>query len=345
MAERIGVLGAGSFGTALSKLLAENGHNVIVWSIEPDVVAGINRDHRNPTYLTQVQLPKGLVATGDIAEALAGAAVVVSVVPSHVTRETLDRARPHLPESAIVVNATKGIEQGSLKTMAEVFEELLPAPQRDRLAHVSGPTFALELARRQPTAVTVAARDETTAQTVQRLISTDYFRAYTTTDVLGVELGGSLKNVIAIAAGCSDGLGFGNNSRAALITRGLYEISKLIVKMGANLLTMAGLAGVGDLVLTCSSSLSRNRTVGFELAQGRKLSTVLKSLGQVAEGVLTAKAAHELAGREQVDMPISEAVHQMLFEDKDPKDAVYELMGRSLKSESGDLTRSLGHHT
>jgi len=342
MAERIGVLGAGSFGTALSKLLAENGHNVVVWSIEPDVVEGINRDHRNPTYLTQVQLPKGLVATGDIAAALDGAAVVVSVVPSHVTRETIDRARPHLPAQAIVVNATKGIEQGSLKTMAEVFEELLPADQHSRLAHLSGPTFALELARRQPSAVTVAARDEATAQTVQRLISTDYFRAYTTTDVLGVELGGSVKNVIAIAAGCADGLGFGNNTRAALITRGLYEISKLAMKLGANPLTMAGLAGVGDLVLTCSSSLSRNRTVGFELAQGRQLKLVLKSLGQVAEGVLTAKAVHELAVREQVEMPISQAVYQMLFEDKDPKDAVYELMGRSLKSEVGDLSQSVG---
>lgn len=342
MAERIGVLGAGSFGTALSKLLAENGHNVVVWSIEPDVVEGINRDHRNPTYLTQVQLPKGLVATGDIAAALAEAAVVVSVVPSHVTRETIDRARPHLPAQAIVVNATKGIEQGTLKTMAEVFEELLPAGQHSRIAHLSGPTFALELARRQPSAVTVAARDEATAQTVQRLISTDYFRAYTTTDVLGVELGGSVKNVIAIAAGCADGLGFGNNTRAALITRGLYEISKLALKLGANPLTMAGLAGVGDLVLTCSSTLSRNHTVGFELAQGRKLKTVLKNLGQVAEGVLTAKAVHELAMREQVVMPISQSVYQMLFEDKDPKDAVWELMGRSLKSESGDLTGSPG---
>ena len=341
MGERICVLGAGSFGTALSKLLAENGHDVRVWSIEPDVVEGINRDHRNPTYLKQVQLPTGLTATGEIAEAVEGASVVVSVVPSHVTRQSLEQASDHLTDDAVLVNAAKGIENDSLKTMAEVFEELLPEAYHPRVAHLSGPTFALELARRQPTAVTVAARDEATAQRVQRLISTDYFRAYTSTDVIGVELGGSLKNVIAVAAGCADGLGFGHNTRAALITRGLAEISRLAVRLGADPITMAGLAGVGDLFLTCSASLSRNRTVGFELGQGKKLPQILEALGQVAEGVRTAKSVHDLAAREKVELPISEAVYALLYENKDPKETVYELMGRQLKPESADLSAAL----
>jgi len=341
MGERITVFGAGSFGTALSKLLAENGHDTVVWSIEPDVVEGINRDHRNPTYLKQVKLPTGLTATGDIAAALDGAAVVVSVVPSHVTRVTLEKALPHLSDEVILVNAAKGIENDSLMTMAEVCEAILPAELHSHVAHLSGPTFALELARRQPSAVTVASRNDATAQRVQQLISTDYFRAYTTTDVIGVELGGSLKNVIAVAAGCADGLGFGHNTRAALITRGLAEISRLAIRLGANPMTMAGLAGVGDLFLTCSASLSRNRTVGFELGQGKKLPQILESLGQVAEGVRTAKSVHDLAAREQVELPISEAVYQLLYENKDAKETVYELMGRSLKAEADDLTAAL----
>ncbi len=337
MGEIIGVLGAGSFGTALAKLLAENGHNVTVWSIEEDVVAGINSEHRNPTYLNQVKLPTGLVATGDIAQALDGATTVVSAVPSHVTRIALQQAAPHLGANTILVNAAKGIENESLMTMAEVFEQELDAAHHAQIAYVSGPTFALELARRTPSAVTVAAKHEPTAQKVQQLISTDYFRAYTTTDVVGVELCGSIKNVIAIAAGCADGLGFGHNTRAALITRGLAEISRLAIKQGASPLTMAGLAGVGDLFLTCSASLSRNRTVGFELGQGKKLPQILEALGQVAEGVRTTQSVHDLAAREGVEMPISAAVFSLLFEDTDPKDVVYELMGRRLKSESADL--------
>lgn len=341
MGEKIAVLGAGSFGTALAKLLAENGHAVTVWSIEADVVQGINQDHRNPTYLRGVMLPTGLLATGELPVALDGARIVVSVVPSHVTRMTLEKAAPHLQGDAILVNAAKGIENDSLMTMAQVFEAVLPASMHERIAHLSGPTFALELARRAPTAVTVAARNEATAQVVQQLISTDYFRAYTTTDVVGVELCGSVKNVIAIAAGCADGLGFGHNTRAALITRGLAEIARLAVKLGAHPMTMAGLAGVGDLFLTCSASLSRNRTVGYELGQGKKLDDILKSLGQVAEGVRTARSVHDLAAREQVDMPISQAVFTLLFENKDPKDVVYELMGRRLKAEAADLMEAV----
>jgi len=341
MGERICVLGAGSFGTAIAKLLAENGHDVVVWSIEADVVAGINAEHKNPRYLTGVKLPTGLRATGDIADALNDASQVFSVVPSHVTRETLRSALPHLRGDAILVNAAKGIENESLKTMAQVFEELLPPERHHLTAHVSGPTFALELARRLPTAVTIAARDDATAQSVQQLISTDYFRAYTTDDVIGVELGGSLKNVIAIAAGCADGLGFGHNTRAALITRGLAEMSRLAINLGANPITLAGLAGVGDLFMTCSATLSRNRTVGYELGQGKQLDSILEGLGQVAEGVRTARSVHDLAQREGVELPISEAVYGILFLNKDVRESVFELMGRSLKAEAADLTAAL----
>lgn len=334
MGAKIAVFGAGSFGTALSKLLAENGHDVKVWTIEDDVVKGINTEHVNPTYLKKVKLPTGLVATGDIGQALDGASYVVSAVPSHITRLALEQALPHLGDDVIMVNAAKGIENDSLKTMAEVFDELLPESKRNAVAHISGPTFALELARRVPSAVTVAAKDVGVAQKVQELISTDYFRAYTSTDVVGVEYCGSLKNVIAIAAGCADGLGFGHNTRAALITRGMAEITRLASSRGAQPQTMLGLAGVGDLFLTCSAAMSRNRTVGFELGRGQSLDDILKQLGQVAEGVRTTRSAHDLAARESIDMPISQAVFSLLFEQQDAREMVYSLMGRKLKSET-----------
>lgn len=334
MSAQIAVLGAGSFGTALAKLLAENGHKVTVWSIEADVVAGINDAHSNPTYLKTVKLPTGLTATENIAQALDGAGFIVSAVPSHVTRIALNQAIPQAPEDVVWVNAAKGIENDSLKTMAEIFDELLPEAKRSQVAYISGPTFALELARRVPSAVTVASLDAATAQQVQELISTDYFRAYTSTDVVGVEYCGSVKNVIAIAAGCADGLGFGHNTRAALITRGLAEITRLAMSRGANPQTMMGLAGVGDLFLTCSAALSRNRTVGFEMGQGKTLDEILTQLGQVAEGVRTTRSVHDLAAREGVDMPISDAVFRLLFEGQDAREMVYELMGRKLKAEA-----------
>jgi len=242
-------------------------------------------------------------------------------------------ARKVLRDNALIVSATKGIENGTLMLVSDILREMIPVEAHARVAFLSGPSFALELARRLPTAVTIAAEDEAIANRVQEIVSTDYFRAYTTTDVLGVELGGSLKNVMAIAAGVADGLGFGMNTAAAIITRGLAEMARLAVKMGARPLTLAGLAGMGDLVLTCTGSLSRNRTVGVQLGQGKKLDEILEQLGETAEGVHTSKSLHDLAKREGVDMPIAEAVHRLLFEGTDPRDELYDLMGRKLRAE------------
>lgn len=333
MSESVGVLGAGSFGTALAKLLAEGGHRVRLWARDPVVVATINEEHRHPRRLTDVRLPPGLVATTDLGEAMHEASLIVSGIPTVAVREVWTRAKDQLGTDTLIMSATKGIENDTLMLISDVMRDVLPEDAHRRLAFLSGPSFALELCRRLPTAVTVAADDESVAEQVQRVISTDYFRAYTTTDVVGVELGGALKNVIAIAAGVADGLGFGLNTRAALITRGLAEISRLAVKMGARPLTLSGLAGMGDLVLTCTGSLSRNRTVGFQLGQGKKLSAILEELGEVAEGVNTARAVKDLCRREEVEMPISEGVYALLFEDVDLREAVYALMGRRLKSE------------
>lgn len=333
MSEIVGVLGAGSFGTALAKLLAEGGHRVCVWARDPAVVKSINEEHRHPRRLTDVRLPPGLIATTDLAECMKGASLIVSGVPTVAVREVWERAREHLESDTLIVSATKGIENETLMLISDILRDVLPAEAHGRLTYLSGPSFALELCRRLPTAVTIAAEDESVAEQVQRIISTDYFRAYTTTDVVGVELGGALKNVIAIAAGAADGLGFGLNTRAALITRGLAEITRLAVKMGARPLTLAGLAGMGDLVLTCTGSLSRNRTVGFQLGQGKKLDAILQELGEVAEGVNTTRAVRDLSRREEVEMPICEGVYSLLFEDVDARDAVYALMGRRLKAE------------
>jgi glycerol-3-phosphate dehydrogenase (NAD(P)+) len=333
MSETVAVLGAGSFGTALAKLLAEGGHAVRLYARDVEVAKTINEQHRHPRRLSGVRLPPGLKAITDVKEAVTGAALVVSSVPTVAVRAVWQDAGHALHPDAYVMSATKGIENGSLKLVSDILLDSVPERAKTRLCYLSGPSFALEMARRLPTAVTIAADDEATATHVQSIISTDYFRAYTTTDVVGVELAGALKNVIAIAAGAADGLGFGANTQAALITRGLAEMSRLATKMGARPLTMAGLAGVGDLVLTCTGQLSRNRTVGFQLGQGKKLDQILKDLGQVAEGVNTARSVHDLMKREGVDMPISAAVHRLLFENTDPREEVYGLMGRKLKAE------------
>jgi glycerol-3-phosphate dehydrogenase (NAD(P)+) len=334
MSETVAVLGAGSFGTALAKLLAEGGHAVRLYARDAAVASAINEQHLHPNRLTGVGLPRGLKALTDLKEAVTGAGLVVSAVPTVAVRAVWSEAGPLLGAGAYVMSATKGIESGSLKLVSDILEDTVPEGTRPRLCYLSGPSFAFEMARRLPTAVTIAAEDEAAAAHVQGIISTDYFRAYTTTDVVGVELAGALKNVIAIAAGAADGLGFGANTQAALITRGLAEMSRLATKMGARPLTMAGLAGVGDLVLTCTGQLSRNRTVGFQLGQGKRLEQILKDLGQVAEGVNTARSVDDLMKRESVDMPISAAVHRLLFEGTDPRDEVYGLMGRKLKAES-----------
>jgi glycerol-3-phosphate dehydrogenase (NAD(P)+) len=286
----------------------------------------------NVQFLPGHVFPPNLEATNDLEQALRGAAVVVAVTPSHTMRAVMTRAAPHLPADAPIVSATKGIENDTLMTMSEVLEEVVPAA-RGRLAFLSGPSFAKEVARGVPTAVTVASRDAELARRVQALFSTPTFRVYTSDDVVGVELGGALKNVIAIAAGIVDGLEYGDNTRAALITRGLHEMARLAMKRGANPLTLAALAGMGDLVLTCTGELSRNRSVGVALGRGRKLEEILGEMKAVAEGVKTAKSVHDLATREGVEMPICEQVYRILYENRDPREAVAELMGRPPRGE------------
>jgi glycerol-3-phosphate dehydrogenase (NAD(P)+) len=333
MSETVCVLGAGSFGTALAKVLAEGGHSVRLWARDSAVVDAINTDHLHPRRLKTVRLPPGLRATTSLSEAMAGASLVVSSMPTVAVRDVWAAAAPHLAEGSIVMSATKGIENGSLKLVSDILREVVPPHAVGNLCFVSGPSFAIEMAKRLPTAVTIAADDEDVCKRAQDIISTDYFRAYTSTDVQGVELGGALKNVVAIASGAAAGLGFGQNTLAALITRGLAEISRLAVRLGAMPLTLAGLAGMGDLVLTCTSPTSRNYSVGFQLGQGKKLDAILKDLGEVAEGVNTARSVKDLAIREDVELPIAEAVYRLLFEGTDPKDEVSALMGRKLKAE------------
>jgi glycerol-3-phosphate dehydrogenase (NAD(P)+) len=334
MSEAVAVVGAGSFGLALAKVFAENGHRTVLWARDPAQARAVNETRRHPRYLTSIQLPAGLKATSELKEALAGVSVVVCAVPSHAVRDTFTQARDLIPKDAYVLSASKGIEQDSLMTVAQVMEHVLPESFRPRLAYLSGPSFALELARRVPTAVTIAAEMTATADRMQQVISNDYFRAYTTHDVVGVELSGALKNVMAIGVGCAEGLGLGNNARAAMMTRGLAEMARLGVKMGADPMTFAGLAGIGDLILTCTGELSRNRTVGFQLGQGKKLDHILKDLGMVAEGVKTAKSAWDLAKREGVEMPLANAAYQILYEGRAARDIVYELMSRALKRET-----------
>jgi glycerol-3-phosphate dehydrogenase (NAD(P)+) len=330
---RCTVLGSGSWGTALASLLAGKGYTVTAWDKERPVLEDISKNHRNDRYLPGVALPASLHAAPDIQRALEGAELVVLAVPSPAVRQVTIEAKRHVHAGTPLVCVAKGIELESLMTMSEVMEDVLPVPLHPYVAILSGPSFAKEVARGLPTAVTVAARWERIAKQVQDAFHTRTFRPYTSADVVGCEIGGCVKNVVAIAAGMSDGLGFGANALAALITRGLAEISRLAVRKGANPLTLSGLAGLGDLVLTCSSDLSRNRTVGRGLAQGKSADAIQQELGQVAEGVLNAKSARELARRLRVEMPITESIYQVLYEGVPPRDAVTALMMRETKPE------------
>jgi len=327
------VLGAGSWGTALTHLLARQGHRVRLWAREDEVVEGINRGRKNPLFLSEADLPEGVTATGDLGAAVQGAEMVLVVIPSQHVRSHMVAVRDDLPARIPVVICSKGIEQGTLCTMHQVLEEELPGKHHEGISVLSGPSFALEVVRRNPTNVTVAARSQAMAEQVQRAIATRDFRVYSSTDILGVELGGALKNVIAIAAGAADGLGFGHNSKAGLMTRGLAEITRLAVTMGGRPETMAGLAGMGDLILTCTGDLSRNRQVGQLLAGGKTFAQIRAEMRQVAEGVATSVSVHSLAAREAVDMPISEQVYRALHEDKPVPDAMETLLARSLKPE------------
>jgi glycerol-3-phosphate dehydrogenase (NAD(P)+) len=329
---RSAVIGGGSWGTALATVLANKGETVI-WAREPDVVESINTAHRNHRYQAEFELPAEVRATLSLEEALDGAELVTLVVPSHVMRDMCQRVGPLLKPGIPIVSASKGIENDSLCTMEEVLNDALPRALRSDVAFLSGPSFAAETIARMVTAVTIAARYHDVATAVQKAFSTGYFRCYTTEDVTGVELGGALKNVIAIAAGAADGIGLGHNSRAALLTRGVAEITRLAVKLGANPLTLSGLAGMGDLVLTCTGNLSRNRHVGFEIGKGRKASEIIAEMDQIAEGVRTARSAYDLSLREGVDMPITTEVFRMVHEDKPAKQAIRDLMSRDLKRE------------
>lgn len=329
----VAVLGAGAWGTALAKLLADKQHPTRIWSHRPELVTQINEGRVNARYLPSAELPPNLVASADLEETLRGADLVVTVVPSHALRGVMREARPFMPSNALICSATKGIENESLALMSEVLLQELGHATQPRLTYLSGPSFAKEVAQRQPTVVVVAGTSEPETEAVQRAFATDRFRVYSSSDVIGVEIGGALKNVIAIAAGAGDGLGFGHNSRAALITRGLSEIGRLAARRGANPLTVAGLSGMGDLVLTCTGELSRNRTVGYEMGKGRSLDDVLATLGHVAEGVKTAKSAYDLGIKLDVDMPITQEVYHVLYEQKSPRQAVADLMTRALSRE------------
>src|SRR5512133_927956 len=327
------VLGAGAWGTALARVLAERASRVTLWTWQQEHAAAMQAHRENREFFPGFPLGERIVPTSSVEEALSGASFVIVALPSHVLRSNLEQMRRFFDPEAILVSATKGIENDTLMLMSDVIIDVLGEAVRPRVTVLSGPSFAKEVAAAMPTNIVVAASQRDVAATVQRHVATERLRVYTSDDLVGVQLGGALKNVIAIAAGACDGLGFGHNSRAALITRGIAEITRLSVRAGANPRTVAGLTGVGDLILTCTGDLSRNRTVGFQLGQGHSLDRVLAELGHVAEGVPTAKSAHQLATKLGVEMPITSEVYQVLFESKAPLVAVKDLIGRPLRHE------------
>ena len=329
----IGVIGGGSWGTAQAKLLAENGHQVQLWCYEEWLPDEINETHENTEFLPGHTLPDNVVATNNLHATVEEKDMIVSVSPSQVVRDVLGQVADDIPFGIPIVSATKGIENETLMLVSDILEDVLPHRCHPYLAYLSGPSFAVEVADRQPTAVTVASYNHHLAVEVQETFSNNYFRCYTSTDVPGVEIGGAIKNVIAIAAGAVNGMGLGQNAMAGMITRGLHEISRLAVNLGANPITLKGLAGMGDLVLTCTSEKSRNQTVGRKLGQGMSLEEILDDMNMVAEGVKTSISVHELADQQDVEMPISEQVYKVLHEGKSAKQAVEDLMSRELKPE------------
>jgi glycerol-3-phosphate dehydrogenase (NAD(P)+) len=331
----IAVIGAGAWGTGIAIVLGRKGtHHVRLWAHESGVCEAITRSRINEMFLPGRQIPDCVTATNDLNAALGGAQIVVSVMPSQHCRGLFERMRPLIHRQTLIVSATKGLEEGSLLRMTEVISQVLSLGKGCAIGALSGPSFAQEVARGDPTAITIASQDAALTRTVQQEFSDPSFRVYTNADITGVELGGALKNIIAIAAGICDGLGLGHNSIAALITRGLAEMTRLVVACGGRAETMAGLAGLGDLVLTCTGGLSRNRSVGVELGRGRQLPEILGGMhGMVAEGVFTTTAAVGLARKREVEMPITEQMHAILHENKSPREAIHELMTRSGKSE------------
>ena len=327
---KVAIIGDGGWGTTLAVLLHKKGHEVGLWGAFPEYTREMSKKRQNPKFFPGIKIPKGIVITSNLDKVLSGAEVVVLAVPSQFMRGVLGKLKGTDLSRAILVSATKGIENKTLMRMSELIRDVLG---KVKLAVLSGPTIAYEVAHGMPTTVVIASEDEKTAKTAQDALMTERFRIYTSNDVIGVELGGALKNTIAIGAGISDGLKFGANSKAALLNRGIVEITRLGVAMGAQKETFAGLSGVGDLITTCISTHGRNRWLGEEIGRGKKLDEILRSTEMVVEGVATAKSVHALAGKHKVDMPITEQVYQVLYEGKDPLKAVTDLMLRQKKSE------------
>jgi glycerol-3-phosphate dehydrogenase (NAD(P)+) len=329
---KISVIGAGAFGTAMAIAAERAGNEVVLWAHDPEVASAIQETRGNPDYLPNVTLGPGIAATSDLAEAARFSDTIFMVVPSHHYREVLTNVRKHIVRPVKVISGTKGIENESLDRMSDICAGVL-GDQLAAFAALSGPTFAIETARAEPTVAVIASLDTQFAQEAQTMMSSAAFRLYHSNDVAGVELAGALKNVIAIAAGVLEGLGLGSNTNAALVTRGLHEITRLGVALGGRLETFAGLAGMGDLVLTCTGALSRNRTVGVQLGKGRKLEDILRDAKFVAEGIKTSKSARALAERHQIEMPITTEMYRVIYEDSSPRDAIQRLMTRALKAE------------
>ncbi|MBF0345494.1 MAG: NAD(P)-dependent glycerol-3-phosphate dehydrogenase [Nitrospirae bacterium] len=325
----ISVIGAGSWGTVLANLLGEKGLKVLLWGFETDVVEDIRTSRINHTYMPALRVSEMVTPTQDISEAAKGSPIILLVVPTQFVRGVLSKMLPYAASDVVIVTAIKGIEKGTLKTVSEIIKEYC----KHEMAVLSGPSFAAEVAARKPTAVTLGVLDTSRGHHLQEIFNTEYFRVYTHDDMLGIELGGALKNVIAIAAGISDGLELGLNARAALITRGLAEITRLGVKLGASERTFSGLSGMGDLVLTCTGRLSRNYNVGVRLAKGQKTVDIVSEMRCVAEGIETSHSAFALSKSAQVEMPIVEQVYKVIHEGKCPSEAVHELMNRQLRKE------------
>ncbi|MHA6251088.1 NAD(P)H-dependent glycerol-3-phosphate dehydrogenase [Oceanobacillus sp. CAU 1775] len=336
----IAVLGAGSWGTALSIVLADNGHDVRLWSHKQEQVDLINETHRNDAYLA-ADLPEKIVAYADLKAAIQEVEAIVIVVPTKAIREVTNILKDIIGEGTTIIHATKGIEPNTLKRVSEMIAEEIPKYSYDDIVVLSGPSHAEEVALRHPTTVTVASNNQEAALLAQSLFNSDCFRVYTSNDVLGIELGGALKNIIALGAGISDGLGFGDNAKAALMTRGLAEIARLGASLGANPLSFLGLSGVGDLIVTCTSVHSRNWRAGNLLGKGHELDDVLEQMGMVVEGVRTVKAAYQFAKEQNVEMPITTGIYQLIFEDKSPKEVVNQLMSRDKREEMDDLQQLL----
>jgi glycerol-3-phosphate dehydrogenase (NAD(P)+) len=331
---KIGVIGAGSWGTTLSQMLAEKGLSVTLWVFEEDLFHALIKSRCNTMYLPGIVLHDAIAFTRSLAETVADKDIILWVSPSQVFRKLLTEALPFTRKEALHVCASKGIENGSLKRLSEIAEERDPAFKNQRFVVLSGPSFAREVGKKLPTAVVVASRDASSAARIQKVMATPWFRTYTSQDVVGVELGGAIKNVIALAAGVADGLGYGYNTRAALITRGLAEMIRLGIAQGADSLTFSGLSGLGDLVLTCTSTVSRNYGIGLQLGQGKALEDILSGMNAVAEGILTTRSAFFLARKQQIEMPITSEVYRLLYEQKPAAAAVKDLMGRELKRET-----------